>query len=100
MKKFLKTLAAITLSTAVIFSVGCKPEEDPINGGGDNGDNGSGLDSHVYVDLGLPSGTLWATCNVGANAPEECGYYFAWGETEFKDSYSWSNYKYCYQMTY
>ncbi len=98
MKKFLKTLAAITLSTAVIFSVGCKPEEDPINGGGDNGDNGSGLDSHVYVDLGLPSGTLWATCNVGANAPEECGYYFAWGETEFKDSYSWSNYKYCYQI--
>ncbi len=37
---------------------------------------------HDYVDLGLPSGTLWATCNVGANSPEEYGGYFAWGETE------------------
>ena len=32
-----------------------------------------------YVDLGLPSGTLWATCNIGANKPEECGDYFMWG---------------------
>lgn len=48
-----------------------------------------------YVDLGLPSGTLWATCNVGANSPEEYGDYFAWGETEPKALYSWSNYKYC-----
>ncbi len=53
---------------------------------------------HDFVDLGLPSGTLWATCNVGAVMPEEIGYYFAWGETEPKDSYSWSNYKYCYQI--
>ena len=34
-----------------------------------------------YVDLGLPSGLKWATCNVGANSPEEYGLYFAWGET-------------------
>ena len=33
------------------------------------------------VDLGLPSGTLWATCNVGATSPEQTGLYFAWGET-------------------
>ena len=39
-------------------------------------------DSHEYVDLGLPSGTLWATCNVGANNPWEYGDYFAWGEIE------------------
>ena len=50
---------------------------------------------HDYVDLGLPSGTLWATCNVGANSPEEYGNYFAWGETEPKNDYSWSTYKYC-----
>jgi hypothetical protein len=50
---------------------------------------------HAYVDLGLPSGTLWATCNVGANAPEEYGDYFAWGETQPKDFYDWSNYQYC-----
>ena len=37
-------------------------------------------DTHEYVDLGLPSGTLWATCNVGAESPEEYGDYFAWGE--------------------
>lgn len=37
--------------------------------------------SYDYVDLGLPSGTLWATCNVGASAPDTYGDYFAWGET-------------------
>ena len=37
---------------------------------------------HEFVDLGLPSGTLWATCNVGATSPEQAGLYFAWGETE------------------
>ncbi len=42
-------------------------------------------DGHDYVDLGLPSGTLWATCNVGASSPEEYGDYFAWGETEPKN---------------
>ncbi len=51
-------------------------------------------DTHEYVDLGLPSGTLWATCNVGANAPEEFGDYFAWGETAPKDVYNWSTYQY------
>ena len=48
-----------------------------------------------WVDLGLPSGLLWATCNVGANAPEDYGDYFAWGETQPKDVYAWSTYQYC-----
>ena len=52
-------------------------------------------DGHDYVDLGLPSGTLWATCNVGASSPEEYGDYFAWGETKPKTTYNWSTYKYC-----
>ena len=39
-------------------------------------------DTREYVDLGLPSGTLWATCNIGASKPEEFGLYFAWGETQ------------------
>ena len=51
--------------------------------------------THEYVDLGLPSGTLWATCNVGATNPEDYGDYFAWGETQPKDYYDWSNYQYC-----
>lgn len=50
-------------------------------------------DKHDYVDLGLPSGTLWATCNVGASAPTEVGGYFAWGETEPRTYFSWSSYK-------
>ena len=48
-----------------------------------------------YVDLGLPSGTLWATCNIGAWTPEEYGCYFAWGETQPKTNYTWSTYKWC-----
>ena len=45
------------------------------------------INGHRYVDLGLPSGTKWATCNVGANSPEEYGNYYAWGETSTKSSY-------------
>ena len=48
-----------------------------------------------YVDLGLPSGVKWATFNVGATKPEEYGDYFAWGETEPKELYDWSTYKWC-----
>lgn len=47
------------------------------------------------IDLGLPSGLKWASFNLGATKPEEYGDYFAWGETEPKDAYSWSNYKWC-----
>ena len=50
---------------------------------------------HEYVDLGLPSGLKWATCNVGASSPEEYGGYYAWGETEEKEDYDWSTYKWC-----
>ena len=59
--------------------------------------NGEKLNTVTYnaVDLGLPSGTLWADRNVGADAPEAYGDYFAWGETETKDNYAWSTYKWC-----
>ena len=50
---------------------------------------------HAYVDLGLPSGTKWATCNVGADSPEDYGDYFAWGETTPKETYNWATYQYC-----
>lgn len=46
---------------------------------------------HQYVDLGLPSGLLWATCNVGADSLSDCGDYFAWGETTPKNSYTSEN---------
>ena len=74
------------------------------DGGGSGGSGGGGTNDSIppgppepdprFVDLGLPSGTLWATRNVGANAPEEYGDYFAWGETEPKSVYSWETYKY------
>ena len=48
---------------------------------------------HQYIDLGLS--VKWATCNVGATKPEEYGDYFAWGETQPKDNYGWSTYKWC-----
>lgn len=55
------------------------------------------------IDLGLPSGTKWANMNVGASKPEDYGGYYAWGETEEKENYSWSTYKFCngdiYSMT-
>lgn len=47
-----------------------------------------------YVDLGLPSGLKWATCNIGAKSPEEYGDYYAWGEIETKDNYSIDTYKF------
>lgn len=50
-------------------------------------------ENHEWVDLGLPSGTLWATCNIGADSPEEYGDYLAWGETEPKPYNSWWYYK-------
>lgn len=46
------------------------------------------------IDLGLPSGTKWACCNVGASAPEDYGNYYAWGETQPKSVYNWSTYAY------
>ena len=57
--------------------------------------SGGGSGEYEYVDLCLPSGTLWATCNLGANSPEEYGDYFAWGETETKNVYNWNTYKWC-----
>jgi hypothetical protein len=50
---------------------------------------------YEFVDLDLPSGTLWAKCNIGADEEHEYGDYFAWGETETKKNYDWHTYKYC-----
>jgi hypothetical protein len=69
-------------------------------------DKGSGGDVPAYtscpdshhphlIDLGLPSGTKWACCNVGAEKPEDYGGYYAWGETTEKSSYYWSTYIHC-----
>ena len=66
-------------------------------------ENNNMVNGHEYVDLGLPSGLKWATCNVGANSPEDYGWYYAWGETIPKSTYDWSTYNWCngseYTMT-
>ncbi len=49
---------------------------------------------HEAVDLGLPSGLLWATCNIGANKPEQYGDYFGWGEVAPNNHYNWDNYRF------
>lgn len=64
-----------------------------IGTGDDTGGSTSNMvNGHEYVDLGLPSGLKWATCNVGASKPEDYGSYYAWGETEEKSTYNWSTY--------
>lgn len=54
---------------------------------------------YEWVDLGLPSGTKWATCNLGASSPEEYGQYFAWGETtgytSLTRTFDWTTYELC-----
>ena len=52
-------------------------------------------DKNDRVDLGLPSGILWASWNIGASSPSEIGDYFAWGEKESKDAYGWETYRLC-----
>ena len=54
---------------------------------------GGSTDNVEYVDLGLPSGNLWATCNLGASSPEQYGDYYAWGEVEPKQEYTYPNHK-------
>ena len=51
------------------------------------------INGHKFVDLGLPSGLLWARTNVGASSSSDDGDYFAWGETKSKSYYYWSTYK-------
>lgn len=68
------------------------------------------LEGRVWVDMGLPSGTLWYSCNVGTSKPQGYGAYFAWGETRPKAEYEWTNYahgtaatsltKYCNDLNY
>ena len=100
-------IADINAVTDIILTDASEPSGD-VNGDGEIniadvnaiiaiilGSNEQPEPEHEYVDLGLPSGTLWATMNIGASAPEEYGDYFAWGETEPKQVFDWSNYKWC-----
>ena len=80
----------LTVILMMVFAAGCNKPDGPNHGN----DQGNELNGHEYVDLGLPSGTLWATCNIGADTVEEFGDYFAWGETEPKELYDWKSYQF------
>ncbi len=56
---------------------------------------GENFATPTFVDLGLPSGIVWATTNVGARTAADYGAYFAWGEVAEKKAYTWANYKWC-----
>lgn len=86
-----KIFYILCFSLAVLLSA-CEKDESS------NSSNG-----HEYVDLGLS--VKWATCNVGADSPEDYGDYFAWGETQpksyyWEDSYKWFDYKQNYLTKY
>ncbi len=73
----------------VLFFAGCK--KDTLFEEGEVLYSGS-INGYKYINLGLPSGLKWATCNVGATSAEDYGDYFAWGETSPKAEYDWDTY--------
>lgn len=86
---------AITFCLALLFLTGCGSRgENTVDNETNrvtshtNGELTGTINGHEWVDLGLPSGLKWATCNVGASEPEEFGDYYAWGETEPKSEYT------------
>ncbi|MBO7200012.1 MAG: hypothetical protein J6V54_01315 [Bacteroidales bacterium] len=90
MKRTLTRLSLVMIATALVFT-GCKKDQEDENNGGGGVTVSGTIAGHDYVDLGLPSGTKWATCNVGASTPEEYGNYYAWGETSTKTEYTEEN---------
>ncbi|MBO7660089.1 MAG: hypothetical protein J6S65_00940 [Bacteroidaceae bacterium] len=85
-------LSLLMLLMATMSFTSCKDDDD-----NEEKIHLSCPDSHHphMIDLGLPSGTKWACCNVGASYPYDYGRYYAWGETEEKFQYDWSTYIHC-----
>lgn len=86
--------SVLFFATAILLGVGLQSCDREDNNGDNNGGNNGGSTSVKWVDLGLPSGLLWADRNVGASTPEDYGNYYAWGETAPKNVYDWSTYAY------
>ena len=83
-----------TFDTLNSYEIVDEPKSEAIDNKSDVIATTGTLNGYEWVDLGLPSGTLWATCNVGASKPEEYGNYYAWGETSTKATYTKDNYTY------
>ena len=96
-KAYAKNVAGIGYSDLFSFETLHNAGTIPFDNGNDtiqSGDDSGVCNGHAYVDLGLPSGILWATCNVGAISPDGYGNYYAWGETSTKEVYSRETYTY------
>ena len=92
MKKFKMAIAALMLMTLAAMNVGC--DEMPNNAAGNSYSDYDLPQGIGYVDLGLPSGTLWCTRNLGATKATDPGFHIPWGELYYKYSYAWDKYKY------
>ncbi len=103
----MKKIIYLLMSLSLVAFASCS-DDDKDSSSSENGENGSNSgngnvsavsvfksgteNGHDYVDLGLTSGTKWATANVGASKPQDYGNYYAWGEVTTKETYSWSTY--------
>ena len=94
----MKKIIYLLMSLSLVAFASCSDDDKDSRGNG----NVSAVsvfksgteDGHDYVDLGLTSGTKWATANIGAKTPQDYGNYYAWGETTTKEVYNWETYKY------
>ncbi len=92
---YLSNVPVTLTSDTAIISQDCSQNGIEINiSEQDNASISANVNGHEYVDLGLPSGLLWATCNVGAGSSEQIGEYYAWGELTTKSSYTNATYQY------
>lgn len=98
MKIKLSSGSEMEFKTSEVTSIEFKEADKPVTPDTPT-DDGKYHNGYEYIDLGLPSGLKWATCNVGASKPEEYGDYYAWGETETKDSYTLDTYKFYTETT-
>ncbi len=97
MIKARRLLAFAMAAVVAMGAVSCDKDEsnDSASSNSNNGASGNGeITADDWVDLGLPSGLLWASRNIGASQPTADGQYFAWGETQSKTVYSWATYAY------
>lgn len=100
MKTRLLTISAAFVALSALFLSGCEKEDkDDISMEDVNKGiviiQGAGGQEYEAVDLGLYSGVLWATCNIGAKSPEQTGDSFSWGESQPKKYFDWDNYQLC-----
>lgn len=82
----MKKIIYLLMSLSLVAFASCS-DDDKENASSNGTENG-----HEWVDLGLTSGTRWATANVGASKPQDYGNYYAWGEVTTKEIYDWSTY--------